>query len=50
MKTIFRDAVTIVGLGCLVAGLYISFGKGIALIVLGWLLLLPAAIAVTRGR
>ncbi|MCX5592806.1 hypothetical protein [Alcaligenes endophyticus] len=49
MKTIFRDAVTIGGLSSLVAGMYISFGEGAALIALGLLLLLPAAVAVTRG-
>jgi len=49
MKNLFRDAVAVTGLACLAAGLHLKFGPGVALIVVGVLLLLPACLAV-RGR
>lgn len=40
MKGLLRDAVALLGLGALSGGLYIEYGKGIALMVIGSLLLL----------
>ncbi len=48
-KTLLRDAVAVAGLGCLGAGLHLQFGTGVALIVVGVLLLVPACSA-ARGR
>lgn len=49
MKNLFRDAVAVTGLACLGSGLYVRFDAGVALIVIGVLLLIPACLA-ARSR
>ncbi|MCQ9615931.1 hypothetical protein L1889_03790 [Paenalcaligenes niemegkensis] len=51
MKNLFRDAVTLAGLGCLAAGLYQRCDAGVALIVMGVLMLVPVIVSIkSRGR
>ncbi len=48
MKSLVRDLVALAGVGCLAGGLYLSYGAGVALTVLGGLLVATAAASAWR--
>jgi len=48
MKNLVRDLVAVMGLGCLFAGLCLTYGLGVALTILGGLLLAAAVLPAWR--
>ncbi len=48
MKRLLTDLVGLAGLGCLAAGLYLQFGAGMALMIVGGLMLAGAVKAGAR--